>query len=182
MSSRCRSDRNIRCRVTRPGPIVAATLALWPVASLWADPLFVDTFDGEAYEFNTALDQWQVFKGTVDIVSCAGSGACVDLDGSTPGTLPTLMAPRESFAITAGRTYTIAFEIPTGSEPDPFTISLGAFHSRSFTDYAFPLSETLSFTAGTSGTATLEIRLGQPENNNYGPYLTAISLSETETQ
>ncbi|EKE44739.1 hypothetical protein OCGS_1122 [Oceaniovalibus guishaninsula JLT2003] len=147
-------------------------------ASAATTTLFEDDFDTETGRYNTTLTNWTIVQGSVDLVGCSGTGKCIDVDGSTPRSLPTIIETKTAFTLTSGNTYAIDFLMPVGTQKDPFTVSLGAF-SRSYTGYAFPLAETLSFTAGANATAPLRIALNTVGNNNYGPYLTRISLTET---
>lgn len=112
-------------------------------------------------------------------MDCSGSGLCVDLDGSTFGSDPTIIQSKLSFVITAGNTYTLALSIPTGTEVDPFTFSFGG-NSSSIPFYQFPFSPTLSFVALANGSSVIEIALTSPFNTNFGPYLTEVSLTEIE--
>jgi hypothetical protein len=119
-------------------------------------------------------------QGFVDVVgACASTGRCVDLDGSFSRSLPTIIATKSSFSITAGNSYLINFSMPTGTQTDPFTVSLGSFFSEAFTDYSFPIGPELSFVAAGSGSARLQFALNSVANSNFGPYLTFVSLTET---
>ncbi len=145
-----------------------------------AATLFSDDFDTETAQFNTELDNWDILQGSVDVVgNCAGTGRCVDLDGSMGATPPTIIATKSSFTITAGNIYNISFSIPTGTQTDPFTVALGSFFSQDFADYGFPLNPSLGFAATASGSANLSFALTSATNSNFGPYLTSVTLSET---
>lgn len=160
------------------------TLIAASFVALMASPgqsavLLLDTFDTETQELNTPLDNWNVLQGSVDVIGCGGSGLCVDLDGSMGATPPTIIQSKLSFGITAGNTYTLALSFPTGTENDPFTFSFGGQSSSVF-GYLFPISPVLSFVALANGSSVIEIALTSATNNNFGPYLTEISLTEIE--
>lgn len=158
--------------------LIAASFVAFLASPGQSAVLLFDTFDTEAGGLNTDLDNWNVIQGSVDVVGCSGSGLCVDLDGSMGGTAPTIIQSKLSFGITVGNTYTLALSIPTGTQSDPFTFSFGG-NSSSFSGYQFPISPVLSFVALASGSSVIEIALTSPTNNNIGPYLTEVSLTET---
>jgi hypothetical protein len=142
--------------------------------------LFSDDFNSETLGLNTTLDNWDIVQGSVDVIICAGDPAdrCVDLDGSTPSTAGTIIDTMQSFGITAGRTYELAFSIPRlkGNSNDPFTISFGTF-SQSFPSAA--VTTVLSFLATADGSSRVRFALNNTGNDNFGPLLTSFSLSET---
>lgn len=142
--------------------------------------LFSDTFDTEILAFNTTLDNWDIVQGSVDVIFCQSNSTdrCVDLDGSTFGTLPTIIDTKQLFGITAGRTYDLAFSIPrlNGNSIDPFTVSFGSF-SQSFP--SAPVTTVLSFLATADGSSKVRFALNNAGNDNFGPLLTSFSLTET---
>lgn len=159
--------------------LLACGAAFSANAASVTNTLFSDNFDGEFYEFNTTLDNWTVVQGSVDVVNCSGSGNCVDLDGSMSGSLPTIIETKASFAYAAGRTYNVVFDIPTGTQTDSITFAFGSVVENLYENYSFPLTTFFSGIATSDGFAQLRISLGSVTNNNFGPYLTSISLVET---
>lgn len=151
-----------------------------PNAAIVSNLLFSDNFDAEMLQFNTSLANWNVLQGSVDVVgNCAGTGRCVDIDGSMGATLPTIIETTLAFEYISGRTYTLDFSIPTGTQADPIRFSYGSVLERAYTGYTFPLQDSISAVAGADGLAPLRIALESITNNNFGPYLTSISLTET---
>lgn len=118
----------------------AATLALSLLSATAAQavPLFNDTFDSEALGLNTALDNWTVSDGTVDVVGTGffdfypGNGNYLDLDGSTrdAGKITT----NTLFNLLAG-TYTLNFQLGGSArgESNTVTVALGSIYSEVFT-------------------------------------------------
>lgn len=144
-----------------------------------SNTLFLDDFDLETREFNTELDHWTVLQGSVDVVGCGGSGGCVDLDGSMSGSAPTIIESKDVFDYTMGRQYRLQFDIPTGTQADPLTVEFGSSLSAGFVDYDIPLIGDISGTASSDGQGRIQFILGSVNNNNFGPYLTSVSLIET---
>jgi hypothetical protein len=79
-----------------------------------AAPFFTDDFEGSTPALDTAPPGWRVTEGTVDIAGpgldaflCAGSGTCIDLDGSTAdaGIL------ERSVGLRAGTRYVLGFDL-----------------------------------------------------------------------
>lgn len=158
---------------------LAAPLLVATLTPAHGAVLFYDDFSPETIEFNTTLDNWDIVQGSVDVVFCAGaSNRCVDLDGSTFGTAPTIMQTKSSFGITAGNTYDLAFSIPAINlnGNDPFTVSFGSF-SQSFDGN--PVTAVLSFVATSNASSKIEFALQSAFNNNFGPFLSSVSLRET---
>jgi hypothetical protein len=140
--------------------------------------LFSDDFNSEPLGFNATLANWDIVQGSVDVVSCfTPAERCIDLDGTTPGSLPTIIDTKQSFGITAGNSYDLALSIVFIQGLDPFTLSFGSF-SQSFAGNT-NITTVLSFVADADGSSKVRFALNTPSNNNFGNWLTSFSLTET---
>lgn len=156
-----------------------ALLAL-AAAPSGAQTLFEDEFAADAPRLNAELVHWTVSQGSVDVVTSCGR-PCVDLDGSKPGSAPTVLTTRQSFRFEPGATYELSFEFPMGTNADPFTAGV-AKSVRSYEAYDFPLSDAIRFTPGATGfEAPIVFTLDTPGNDNFGPYLGGVSLRMVST-
>ncbi len=156
---------------------IAAVIAAGLAGSAGAATLLSDNFDDEVPQLNTELDNWNVTRGSVDVIGCPGSGLCVDLDGSRGATPATIMSSRVAFSIEAGNTYTVDFRLD-GGNTDPFTVSLGSV-SQIYIGFSNTLSASFSFVAAMDEMSPLTFSLNTLVNDNFGPYLTDVTLSET---
>lgn len=93
--------------------LIALTTALLATAA-HASPVFSDDFEGNALALNRTPTGWTTSGGTVDVIGggtfgylCAGSGTCIDLDGSTmqAGVLS------HDIGLLGGSTYTLSFDL-----------------------------------------------------------------------
>lgn len=160
--------------------LTAALLA----TSAQAQTVFSDDFEANGLALNATPAGWTITNGgTVDIVGpglygelCAGSGKCIDLDGST--SLAGVLS--RSVNLTAGTTYTLSFDIAgnrrnAGTETG--TVQLGT----STLNYSLTNSDTsyqamsLTFTPSTSGSYSLSF--ANAGGDNYGAILDNVTLT-----
>jgi len=145
-----------------------------------ATTLFSDNFDSEALGLSTALDNWTVTDGTVDVIGPGlfdiypGNGNYLDLDGSTGNGARIETA---AFAFTKGQSYTLNFKLG-GNNGSPQAINFG------FADFLGSLVPpamgtlqdlTFTFTALSSGMSTLFFE--DTGNDNQGAILDNIVLT-----
>lgn len=160
-------------------------LALPPAAS--ATVVFFDSFDTEALELNTTLDNWTVTNGTIDVVGlityptlCAGGPsptACVDLDGSSSdaGTIT------HTQAVAAGD-YRLSYwlrgnarpEYPTRG-PDTVVITLDTSNGGHTLPYDEPWTEYSLLLTGYAG-GNLSIVFDHAGGDNVGLLLDDVKL------
>lgn len=175
--------------------LTAAFVALGVLTgSAQAATIFSEDFDNESTSTQLNYDsfsQFTVTSGTVDYntggtygITCAGgSGGCVDLDGSTyeGGTMVS-----DAFAIVAGTTYTISFDIAgnmRGWAPDTvnFGITDGQFSSSIVgitSDTAF-YTYTAQFVASISGLVSFFI--SNEGGDKRGAILDNVVISSVDT-
>ncbi|RZI78768.1 MAG: DUF642 domain-containing protein [Rubrivivax sp.] len=153
--------------------LTAALLA----TSAQAQVIFSDDFEANPLALNSVPAGWTVINaGTVDVIGadwglCGATGKCIDLDGSN--SLSGVLS--RSFALNAGTTYTLSFDIAgnrRGTGTETGTVSFGtASLNYSLTDssLAAPYQTlSLAFTPGASGAYTLSFA------NNGGDNMGAI--------
>jgi hypothetical protein len=165
-----------------------ATAALAIAAGAQAAPVFTDGFDGENGNV-TALNygsfaNFTVADGTVDLIGtpsgysivCAGgSGACVDLDGSTGNAGALTSTP---LALTAG-SHTLSFDLSgnqRGGSDDTVEISLGSLFSTSITVAPGEAFQTYSFTFDVLADAIASLVFQNLGNDNIGAILDNVAL------
>lgn len=161
--------------------LITLTAALLATAA-HAAPVFSDNFEGNALALNGAPTGWTVGNGSVDVIGgnlfgylCAGSGSCIDLDGSThkSGVLS------RSLDLTAGNTYTLSFDLAGNRRNAGTETGLVSFGDASLL-YSLLSSQTayqtfsLSFTPLTSGSYTLSF--ANNGGNNMGAILDNVSV------
>ncbi len=112
--------------------------------------IFSEDFTGEAAGGSvlnfTGFDQFTVSQGVVDIISSGGfgitcvggTGGCVDLDGSTPGTNPTSELTSTAINFLPGFLYTLSFDISGNQRGQPsdttqVSVSNGVLAAQSVT-------------------------------------------------
>lgn len=140
--------------------------------------VFEDNFDSEAGGLNTMLDNFTILQGSVDVIGCSGTGLCVDLDGSSGRTPPTIIQTA-AFNFLAGESYNLSFLISTSSTSlESFRVSIGDLFDQTYSGYAPGLNPTESFTVAADTSAALRFELLET-NNNFGPYLDNVSLVRT---
>jgi hypothetical protein len=159
---------------------IATSFLVAMLAPAHSAVIFFDDFNTETVAENTAIANWDIVQGSIDVIFCPslGSDRCVDLDGSTFGDAPTIIETTQTYGITAGNTYDLAFSIPSinGNGNDPFTVSFGSF-SQSFPGN--PVATVLSFVAEADGSSRVRFALNTLSNDNFGPLLNWFSLTET---
>lgn len=173
--------------------LFAAAAVLTLSGASQAAPVFSNNFDSENGG-NTALNysgfsNFNVTTGTVDLVRtgdygiiCAGgSGACVDLDGSSnqAGT----MTSTGMLSLAAGN-YVLSFALSgnqRGGAADQVTVSLGSLYSESFTLLPTDpfMTITRSITVGSATTAALSFAASG--GDNIGALLDNVSLDAPST-
>ena len=165
--------------------ILAIATILAPCVAYAGPPIYSDNFNSDAPALNTAPAGWTVTGGTVDIVAsgtfgitCAGGvGNCVDLDGSTnqSGTL----SLTTGLSLVGGQTYTASFDLSGNdripSQTDIVTVNFGGTtQTFSILGSAPFVTESISFTAGTTGTYNLSFL--DSSNNNIGAILDNVNV------
>jgi hypothetical protein len=132
--------------------LIAALAGLAAIAgsAAQAATIFSEGFDAEnggvSFLNYTGFAQFTVANGIVDLVAtpdfgitCAGgSGACVDLDGSIPGTDPTSSLVSDVINFVPGVIYTLSFDISgnqrnSNSDTTIYSISGGVLASTAIT-------------------------------------------------
>lgn len=142
--------------------------------------VFSDNFQADTPGLSkTTLVNWTVGPSgaNVDVGNFCGSN-CVDLDGSF-ASAAARMATNTLFPFLAGEQYTLSFSIPTGTQTDPFTVTIGSYLSQTFSAYSFPIAPLLAFTIGTSGSAEIAFENLDSSPDNFGPYLDQVTLTRT---
>ena len=149
--------------------------------------MFSDEFAGDAAGTGvTSLTNWNLVQGNVDVlpfsIYLCGAGAvgnCLDMDG-TGSNAPAIIETKSSFSFVAGEEYELSFDFRFGTQNDPFTVSLGAFFSETFSGYDLqsPFEVTRTFTIGADGAAPIRFAMGASPNN-IGPYLDTVTLLRT---
>lgn len=163
--------------------LIGAYFVATPVSA--AITSLVDNFDSESRVLNyTSFSHWDVTNGTVDVVGSGnwsidcvgGSGACVDLDGSSRNAGD--LVSKELFA---EGTYDFQFKISGnqrgGSRPDAVTVSLGDFSeyfSLSHDDPFMLVSRTV-----TVGTGGAKLSFSAAGGDNQGLMLDDVSVTQT---
>jgi len=152
-----------------------------------AQTIFSDSFETATLGLNTTPTGWTVTNpgGTVDVIGgglfgglCAGSGQCIDLDGST-GLAGVLS---RSFNLNSGTTYTLSFDIAgnrrgAGTETGVVTLG-GASLNYSLTDSspaAAYQTMSLAFTPASTGLYTLSF--ANAGGDNQGAILDNVTLT-----
>lgn len=166
------------------------TLAIFTAALLattaQAQTVFSDSFDANVLNLNSVPTGWTITNGgTVDVIGpglfgelCAGSGSCIDLDGSTglSGVLS------RSFTLTAGTTYTLSFDIAgnrRGAGTETGTVSLGTSslnYSLADSSGAAPY-QTLSLDFTPGATASYALSFANFGGDNQGAILDNVTLT-----
>jgi len=166
------------------------TLAILSAALLataaQAQTVFSDSFEANVLNLNSVPTGWVVTNaGTVDVIGaglygelCAGSGTCIDLDGSNglSGVLS------RSVTLTAGTTYTLSFDIAgnrRGAGIETGTVSLGTAnlnYSLADSSGAAPYQHlSLAFTPGVTTSYTLSF--ANFGGDNQGAILDNVTLT-----
>lgn len=165
--------------------LAALTFALLATAAQ-AQTVFSDSFQANALNLNSVPTGWTVTNaGTVDVIGpglygelCAGSGTCIDLDGSNglSGVLS------RSVTLTAGTTYTLSFDIAgnrRGAGTETGTVSLGTTslnYSLADSSSAAPYQTlSLAFTPGVTSSYTLSF--ANAGGDNQGAILDNVTLT-----
>ena len=132
-------------------------------ATASAGVLFTDGFERAAVGFNSTPDGWQLTHGSVDVVGpglyadlCAGSGTCVDLDGSS-GVAGTI---GRQFDLRAGVHYVARFDLAgnrrqSGSESGEVTFGTSSMRYLLDATQTSYVNYMLSFQPIASGPAAL---------------------------
>lgn len=178
---------------------IAAVLALFAAGSASASPVnLITNGDFEAvapgYTFasgfqvvnsgSSAITGWNVGATSVDLIRNAYNaidGYSIDLLG-TPG--PGFLS--QNFSVVAGQTYNLSFDMarnPNGPAGQGVAVSFGGvaqdFYSTAAANTLY--SNTLSFTAASTGLATLSFasaaQAGTPFDNYSGAVIDNVSVS-----
>jgi hypothetical protein len=160
-------------------------------ATAQAATLFDDDFAAEVASATgtvatinfTALENWDIIGGAVDLLTNGGFGlpcgstGCLDLDGSVRDGVQ--METKTAFSFTAGTTYNLALDFAGrnggGAETITFGLSAGVRILNFAPADATDVTETLSFTAATDFSSTLFIE--SAGGDNFGMLLDRVTLS-----
>jgi hypothetical protein len=161
--------------------ILLASTLLCLGAGAQAATVFSDNFNANATGYNATPSGWTIRNGTVDIIGngyddyLPGSGAYIDLDGSTKnaGILS------HAFAATAGTHYTLNFDLAGNHRNNSFELVTVAFGTTLGT-YSLPKDAgwthySLDFTPLFSGTRYL--RFAAWGYDNQGMLLDNVSVT-----
>jgi hypothetical protein len=165
--------------------VAAATSAL-------SAPLFIDNFDSEPFSLNSALTNWTIVNGSIDVIGPGfydfypGNGRYLDMNGTTSqgGTIVT----NSTFNIVAGQKYKLSFNHGTNlysqGSPEQLNFAVGTNASSLAITNTIPgittglLTFNWIFTAGTTQAASILFADGGVSNtDNGGPILDNVSLS-----
>jgi hypothetical protein len=161
--------------------ILLASTLLCLGAGTQAATVFSDNFNADATGYNATPSGWTVNSGTVDVIGkgfddyLPGSGAYIDLDGSTKdaGVLS------RSFAAVAGTRYTLNFDLAGNHRNDSFDLvavlfgtTLGMYSLAKDADWTH---YSLDFTPLFSGTRY--VRFASWGDDNQGMLLDNVSVT-----
>lgn len=170
-----------------PGSATASTI-------LFQDDFNAETGDGNGASGQSDLDyddflKWTVSDGTVDIIldgdygiSCAGSGKCVDLDGSSAnaGLLTSSLLSFEPGAYTlefklAG--VSTAFNSSAAKADNIVDVSIGALFSDSFTIEWGAAFQTFTFDITVASATNASLVFANRGGDNFGAMLDDVMIS-----
>lgn len=160
--------------------LLASTL-LCLGAGAQAATVFSDNFDTNATGYNATPSGWRVGYGTVDVIGngyddyLPGSGAYIDLDGSTSNAGVLWRA----FAATAGTHYTLNFDLAGNHRNNSFEL-VAVLFGTTLATYSLPKDAgwthySLDFTPWASGTRYLGF--AALSNDNVGMLLDNVSVT-----
>lgn len=155
--------------------IMALLLAATPAkaATLWSDSF--STPYG-IYNAGDSLAGWTVDSGSVAVINCsAGYDPCLAMDyvSSDPADNTSRVTSTAAIGFNAGQTYGISVVTALGGGVDSWTISLGSFFSKTYSQSA-NISERIEFTPLVDGFANVMIDLFGTGGQTYGPYITRL--------
>lgn len=180
-----RSFRSFELRSFRSRVFSGLLLAAGVVAPASATLLLQDNFEAQGLRLNTSLAQWNVVRGTVDVIGpndgygilCNGSTRCVDLDGST-GSAGRIES-KLSFNYTPGAHFELTFQLSGNQRfggPDSLHVSFG----DAFADITLPFNASfsnysLAFDPAHMGAA--RVAFDHAGGDNVGLILDNVSLT-----
>jgi hypothetical protein len=161
--------------------LVALALLAGSAAAQANVTIFSDNFNANGVGLNATPSGWTATGGTVDIIGngyydfIPGSGAFIDLDGSTgnPGLLS------KTFALLAGTTYTASFELAGSHRGSTETVA--AIFGTQSSSISLPSDAgwtgySLSFTTGAAGDYTLSFE--NAGGDNIGMLLDNVKVEQ----
>lgn len=168
--------------------LLSAAALLTLASATHAATLFSENFDaengGNSYLNYTGFSNFTVSSGTVDLVktgdygiSCfGGSGACVDLDGST---WHAGVFTKNAFNLAAGN-YTLSFALSgnqRGGAADQVTVSLGSLFTEAFTLDPTAAFSTFTRTINVASPTTASLSFVAAGGDNIGALLDNVNFS-----
>ncbi len=152
-----------------------------------AQTVFSDNFEAAALGLNATPAGWTVTNagGTVDVIGgslfgnlCAGSGQCIDLDGSTG--LAGVLSRQVN--LTAGTTYTLSFDIAgnrrgAGTETGVVTLGNSTLNYSLTDSSASAAYQTMSLAFKPTSTGSYALSFANFGGDNQGAILDNVALT-----
>jgi hypothetical protein len=170
------------------------TILCWSAVAAWTQPafgaiLFSDDFNGNAATaLNTAPIGWTQSSGTVDILlngyvglpCVGGTGACVDLDGSTSDAA--VLTSNTTLDLTAGILYELTYFLAGSQRGDSNTVHVsfaGVTQDHTLASSAAYAQFTLAVTPG-ADMAAQAIVFDHEGGNNFGLLLDNVQVESID--
>lgn len=176
-------------RIKKTGVALFLSLAAFSVAPAFGNTIFYDNFDSNSLNLNNPPAGWTSTNGTVDVLvepnpwglpCLGGSGACIDLDGST--FQAGVLTSNATFNLIAGVQYTLTYYLAGSQRGDTNTVavSFGGATQVHELGSAVPYTQfTLLVTPGTNLTGQA-ISFANSGGDNIGALLDTVELNEGE--
>jgi hypothetical protein len=150
--------------------------------------VFQDNFDTEGTGINTALDNWEITNGTIDVVSIGSFGLtcspalsiCVDLDGSSGNA--GRIESNTLFNLLAGVTYQLSYELSGNQRvlsPDRLTVEFAGLTTVHVLNMSDPF-DTYFLTITPSVDTNTRIVFDHDGGDNFGIILDNVILQTVE--